>query len=115
MTAGPVVPGRTEGRRRVRRIRYGSVVPRRLLAPWRLVALAATVAALSTGVTAFATMDKTIRLDVDGRTVAVHTFATDVAGVLRKADLRLEPHDVVAPDLGAPVRDGSRVVVRHGR
>jgi resuscitation-promoting factor RpfB len=45
----------------------------------------------------------------------VRTFATDVAGVLRKAHLKLQPHDAVAPDLTAPVRDGSRVVVRHGR
>jgi resuscitation-promoting factor RpfB len=103
MTAGPVVPGRTDAWRPVRRI------------PYRLVAFAATLAALSMGVTAFATMDKTVRLDVDGRVVAVHTFASDVAGVLRKARLQLQPHDAVAPDLTAPVRDGSRVVVRRGR
>jgi len=103
MTAGPVVPGRTDARRRVRRI------------PYRLVAYAATIAALSTGVTAFAAMDKTVRLDVDGHTIAVRTFAGDVSGVLRKAHVQLQAHDAVAPDLTAPVRDGSRVVVRHGR
>src|SRR3954452_20258051 len=103
MTAGPVVPGRTDARRRVRRI------------PYRLVAYAATIAALSTGVTAFAAMDKTVHLDVDGQTIAVRTFAGDVSGVLRKAHVQLQPHDAVAPDLSAPVRDGSRVVVRHGR
>jgi uncharacterized protein YabE (DUF348 family) len=83
--------------------------------PYRLIAYATTIAALSMGVTAFATMDKTVRLDVDGRVVAVHTFAADVSGVLRKAHLQLQPHDAVAPDLTAPVRDGSRVVVRRGR
>jgi uncharacterized protein YabE (DUF348 family) len=83
--------------------------------PYRLVAFAATLGALGTGVTAFATMDKTVRLDVDGHVVAVRTFATDVAGVLRKAQIHLQPHDAVAPDLQAPVRDGARVVVRHGR
>ena len=98
-----MMPGRTDARRRVRRI------------PYRLAAFAATIAALSTGVTAFATMDKTVRLDVDGHTIAVRTFAGNVAGVLRKAQLKLSPHDAVAPDLAAPVRDGSRVVVRHGR
>ena len=82
---------------------------------YRLVAFAATIAALSTGVTAFATMDKTVRLDVDGKSIAVRTFAGNVAGVLRKAHLHLTPHDAVAPDLTAPVRNGSRVVVRHGR
>ena len=83
--------------------------------PYRLVAYAATIAALSTGVTAFAAMDKTVRLDVDGHTIAVRTFAGEVSGVLRKAHVRLQAHDAVAPDLSAPVRDGSRVVVRHGR
>jgi uncharacterized protein YabE (DUF348 family) len=83
--------------------------------PYRLVAYAATIAALSTGVTAFAAMDKTVRLDVDGHTIAVRTFAGDVSGVLRKAHVQLHAHDAVAPDLSAPVRDGSRVVVRHGR
>ena len=83
--------------------------------PYRLVAYAATIAALSTGVTAFAAMDKTVRLDVDGHTIAVRTFASDVSGVLRKAHVPLQAHDTVAPDLSAPVRDGSRVVVRHGR
>src|SRR5690348_12808373 len=97
------MPGRTDARRRVRRI------------PYRLVAYAATIAALSTGVTAFAAMDKTVRLDVDGHTIAVRTFATDVSGVLRKAHIHLQAHDAVAPDLSAPVRSGSRVVVRHGR
>src|SRR5690242_10731930 len=67
------VPGRTDARRRVRRI------------PYRFVAYAVTIAALSTGVAAFATMDKTVRLDVDGHIVAVRTFAGDVSGVLRKA------------------------------
>ena len=81
----------------------------------RLAAFAGVVVALSTTVTAFATMDKTVRLDVDGRVVSVRTFATDVAGVLRKAHLQLSPHDTVAPDLAAPVRNGARVVVRHGR
>src|SRR3954465_8663113 len=60
-------------------------------------------------------MDKTVRLDVDGHTIAVRTFASDVSGVLRKAHVPLQAHDTVAPDLSAPVRDGSRVVGRHGR
>jgi len=83
--------------------------------PLRIFALAAILLSLSTAVTAFATMDKTVRLDVDGRHFAVRTFAGDVAGVLRKARLDLGPHDAVAPDATAPVHDGSQVIVRHGR
>ena len=52
----------------------------RLLVP----ALAAAVlASLGFAATAFATMDKTVRLDVDGQHVAIRTFASDIAGVLR--------------------------------
>lgn len=83
--------------------------------PLRIAALIAIIAALGTAVTAFATMDKTVRLDVDGQHIAVRTFAGNVAGVLRKAHLKLGGHDAVAPDLSAPVHDGSHVVVRHGR
>lgn len=83
--------------------------------PLTIALFAIVLLALTGGVTAFATMDKTIRLDVDGQQVSVRTFAGDVAGVLRKAHLVIGPHDTVAPDLSAPVRDGSRVVVRHGR
>jgi len=84
----------------------------RLLIP---TLVAAVLASLGLAATAFATMDKTVQLDVDGRHVAVRTFASDVAGVLRKAGLAIGPHDTVAPDVAAPVHDGSEVVVRHGR
>ena len=83
--------------------------------PVGLVLLAAVLATLGFAATAFATMDKTIRLDVDGHHATVRTFASDVAGVLRKANMTLGAHDTVAPDLHAPVNDGSQVIVRHGR
>ncbi|HET7529992.1 MAG TPA: ubiquitin-like domain-containing protein [Mycobacteriales bacterium] len=83
--------------------------------PLALALFAAVIATLTVATTAFATMEKTVRLDVDGHQVSVRTFADDVAGVLRKAHLGLGPHDAVAPDPAAPVHDGSRVVVRHGR
>lgn len=83
--------------------------------PLGLVLVAAILVALGGAATAFATMDKTVRLDVDGHHVIVRTFASDVAGVLRKANLTLGSHDTVAPDPTAPVRDGSQVIVRHGR
>jgi uncharacterized protein YabE (DUF348 family) len=83
--------------------------------PLTLAVFAVILAALAAAATAFVTMDKTVRVDVDGQVSAVRTFAGDVAGVLRKAEIRLGAHDTVAPDLGAPVTDGSRVIVRHGR
>ena len=83
--------------------------------PLTIALFAVVVLALGGSVTAFAMMDKTVRLDVDGQHVSVRTFAGNVAGVLRKAHLVIGPHDTVAPDLSAPVHDGSAVVVRHGR
>ena len=84
----------------------------RLLVP---TLVAAVLASLGLAATAFATMDKTVRLDVDGQHLVIRTFASDVAGVLRKAGLAVGPHDVVAPDVSAPVQNGSEVVFRHGR
>ena len=83
--------------------------------PRALALFAVVIGTLTFATTAFATLEKTVRLDVDGRQVSVRTFAGDVAGVLRKAHLDLGPHDTVAPDAHAPVHDGSRVIVRHGR
>ena len=83
--------------------------------PLVLTLFAATIAALTVTTTAFAAMEKSVRLDVDGQRVTVRTFAGDVAGVLRKAHLELTAHDAVAPDLHAPVADGGTVIVRHGR
>jgi resuscitation-promoting factor RpfB len=83
--------------------------------PFVLALFAGVLIALTAATTAFAMMDRTVRVDVDGQQVTVRTFAHDVAGVLRKAGLELGPHDTVAPDLTAPVHDGSRLVVRHGR
>jgi resuscitation-promoting factor RpfB len=83
--------------------------------PLALALFAVVIVTLTLATTAFATMEKTIRLDVDGQQASVRTFAGDVAGVLRKAHLELGAHDTVAPDVHAPVHDGSRVVVRRGR
>ena len=75
----------------------------------------AIIAALAGGTAAFAVMEKTVRVDVDGHQVSVRTLANDVAGVLRKEHIALGPHDTVAPDVRAPVTNGAYVVVRHGR
>jgi uncharacterized protein YabE (DUF348 family) len=83
--------------------------------PLAIVLLTAVLAAFAAATTAFAVMDKTVTVKVDGQRLTVRTFAGDVAGVLRKAGVDVGPHDTVAPDLTAPVRDGSTVIVQHGR
>ena len=83
--------------------------------PLTLALFTAILVSFTAAATAFAVMNKTVRVDVDGHTLTVRTFAGTVSGVLRKAHITLGPHDTVAPDPAAPVRDGSLVFVRHGR
>lgn len=61
------------------------------------------------------TFDKTVQVEVDGRPRAVRTFARTVGGVLDQIGVEPGQHDLVAPAANVDVKDGSRVVVRHGR
>jgi uncharacterized protein YabE (DUF348 family) len=64
----------------------------------------------------FTYFNKSVTLSVDGKTSAVRFFGSaDVADVLAKRDIKVGPHDVVAPDVSTPVDDGQKVVVRYGR
>lgn len=67
------------------------------------------------GGVAYATVDKTVKLTVDGKPQTVHTLSGDVQSVLDKADVETGKRDLVAPKPETPVSDGDRVVVRHAR
>jgi uncharacterized protein YabE (DUF348 family) len=60
-------------------------------------------------------MDKSVRLTVDGEVRAVSTYASTVAGVLDDAGLTVGDHDTLAPAADAKVSDGSEIVLRRGR
>lgn len=64
---------------------------------------------------AWANVDKTITLRVDGEVQKIHTVAGNVRGVLEVARYPVGQHDVVAPDLNARVHNGSQIVLRRGR
>jgi uncharacterized protein YabE (DUF348 family) len=81
----------------------------------RLVAQASVLALVVAGTTAFATLQKTVTLDVDGEQSTVSVFGRTVQDVLSAQGVEVGSRDVVSPDLGALVTDGSDVVVRHGR
>ncbi|SHL97379.1 resuscitation-promoting factor [Actinacidiphila paucisporea] len=81
----------------------------------RLVPQTLVVAVLAGGAGAYVAADKTVRLSVDGRERTVHTFAADVAGVLRRQHIAVGGHDIVAPAPGRPLHDGDTVAVRYGR
>ena len=57
---------------------------------------------------------KTVDLRVDGQHQQVSTTAKNVQDVLAKAGVSVDSHDLVAPDLGSSIGDGSTIVVRRG-
>jgi resuscitation-promoting factor RpfB len=63
----------------------------------------------------WATVDKSVTLVVDGKVQTVRTTTADVGQLLASCGYRVEPHDLVAPGANAPLHDGMRVVLRHGR
>ncbi|MDR6862620.1 ubiquitin-like domain-containing protein [Phycicoccus sp. 3266] len=60
-------------------------------------------------------LDKSVTLSVDGQTSTVHAFGSTVGDVLKKEDITIGDHDVVAPSPNSPLSDGEKVVVRYGR
>ncbi|MQA02991.1 MAG: DUF348 domain-containing protein [Streptosporangiales bacterium] len=67
------------------------------------------------GGVAYAAMDNSVQLTVDGKTQTVHTFSDDVSSVLEKADVDTGKRDLVAPKLSSSIGDGDRIVVKHAR
>ncbi|MEW2620676.1 ubiquitin-like domain-containing protein [Streptomyces sp. NPDC048106] len=108
--ASPERPGGRRARRRGARAagRPDSVV-RRLL-PQALV-----VAFLAGGTTSFVAQDRAIRLELDGRPQALHTFADDVNALLAEQGVRVGEHDLVAPAPDTPLTGGDAIAVRYGR
>ncbi|HEX8768134.1 MAG TPA: ubiquitin-like domain-containing protein, partial [Jatrophihabitans sp.] len=57
---------------------------------------------------------KTIDLKIDGRHQQVSTTAKNVQDALAAAGVTVDSHDLVAPDLGSSIGNGSTIVVRRG-
>jgi resuscitation-promoting factor RpfB len=64
---------------------------------------------------AYANLDKSVTVSVDGKTRTIHTFGSSVADVLQAGNIPVSRQDVVAPGLSAKVKDGSRIAVRYTR
>ncbi|MGH3424592.1 MAG: ubiquitin-like domain-containing protein [Nocardioidaceae bacterium] len=75
----------------------------------------AIVLSIVGGTAAYATLNKTVTLSVDGKEKSVRTFGSKVSDVLEAEHIKVGEHDVVAPDADASIEDGSRVAVRYGR
>jgi uncharacterized protein YabE (DUF348 family) len=82
-------------------------------------ALVALVAAVVLAVTAtgvgYAAMSKTVTLSVDGQTRTVHTLGGTVGSVLQGQGINVGAHDLVAPGVSSPIKDGSTIAVKYGR
>ncbi|WP_081784838.1 ubiquitin-like domain-containing protein [Cellulomonas sp. KRMCY2] len=88
---------------------------RRLPDRGRLAAQAVVLALVVAGTSAFAALNKTITLDVDGSVSTVNAFGRTVADVLETQGVAVADGDLVVPAPGQLVADQSVVVVRHGR
>ncbi|MGF1664089.1 MAG: ubiquitin-like domain-containing protein, partial [Kineosporiaceae bacterium] len=74
-------------------------------------ALAVVLATLAT----VALLDRTVTVDVDGRTQQVSFLGSEVSDALAEAGVEVGERDFVSPAVGESVADGGTVTVRYGR
>jgi resuscitation-promoting factor RpfB len=79
------------------------------------VTVATTAAFAAPGSTGPASNDRALTLIVDGHTRHISTTAHDVSGALAVAGYRVSAHDIVAPAVASPVKDGETIVLKRGR
>ncbi len=73
------------------------------------------VAAVVGGTFAFKALDKSVKLVVDGKTQNVSTYASNVQGVLKDANVNVVKRDDITPKLTAGVADGGTIVLNRAR
>ncbi|AWB82288.1 resuscitation-promoting factor [Corynebacterium yudongzhengii] len=78
--------------------------------PARLIAGGA-LGALAIGGVAAAGSDKDVTVDYNGETLALSTYAKDVAGALEKAGVEVSADDLVSPAPVEPLADGDTITV----
>ncbi|NCT92338.1 DUF348 domain-containing protein [Cellulomonas sp. APG4] len=81
----------------------------------RTVAQALVLSLVVAGTAAFASLHKTVTLDVDGDVRTVSAFGRTVGDVLEAHDVVVGPRDLVSPGTADVVGTRQTVVVRHGR
>jgi uncharacterized protein YabE (DUF348 family) len=83
--------------------------------PIRLALYCLVLLGLAAGSVAWLSLDKAVRLTVDGEVRALSTYASTVGGVLDDAGVTVGEHDVLAPGRDARISDGDEIVLRRGR
>ncbi|MDQ2623722.1 MAG: G5 domain-containing protein [Actinomycetota bacterium] len=81
----------------------------------RLVAHAAVLVLVTAGTGAFATLHKSVEVNVNGTELQVSTFGRTVGDVLVAAGVEVGSRDLVVPEVSAPASSGDEIVVRHAR
>jgi resuscitation-promoting factor RpfB len=81
----------------------------------RVTAQAAVLSVIVGGTMAYADIDKTIILTVDGRSNEIRNSADTVGSLLTSRKITVGEHDLVAPAADSELSDGDEVVVRFGR
>ncbi|MDQ1293816.1 MAG: ubiquitin-like protein [Actinomycetota bacterium] len=81
----------------------------------RVAAQAAVLSVIVGGTVAYADIDKTIILTVDGRSNEIRNSADTVGSLLTSRKITVGDHDLVAPAADSELSDGDEVVVRFGR
>ncbi len=80
-----------------------------------VLGLVAAIVLALVGTTAYATLNKTVTVSVDGKSTTVRTFGDNVGEVLASKGIKPTVHDSVVPAVDAPVNDGTEIAVRLGR
>jgi uncharacterized protein YabE (DUF348 family) len=80
-----------------------------------VVAAAVALAAVLGTTVGYASMGKSVTLNVDGRVEHVTTHGDTVGDVLDDQGISLGSHDEVAPAVGQAVDDGTTIAVRYGK
>lgn len=81
----------------------------------RLAAQALVLALIVGGTVGFASLHKTVTLDVNGHVTTVSGFGRTVADLLDAEGVVVGPRDLVVPAPDALAADGGQIVVRHAR
>jgi resuscitation-promoting factor RpfB len=76
---------------------------------------AAVLASVLGSTIAWASVDKSVTVNVDGQPTQLHTVASTVKGALADAGYQVGPHDIVAPPLTSSVHGGATIVLERGR
>jgi len=81
----------------------------------RLGLYGTVVTGLVGGTVAWASLDKTVDVSIDGVSHSVDSYSPNVKGVLADAHIPIGPHDSVTPKLGSPIDSGDKIVIERGR